>query len=74
MTSADNWARVNDLFHRALELPAEERQAFLTSVCGDNAALSTVAPSKTSATVLADVTSDRIPSSSAFDFTPFASS
>ncbi|HEV7667041.1 MAG TPA: serine/threonine-protein kinase [Thermoanaerobaculia bacterium] len=29
----ETWERVRDLFHRALELPAEEREVFLTAEC-----------------------------------------
>lgn len=32
---AETWERVRQLFHRALELPAGERPAFLAAECGD---------------------------------------
>jgi serine/threonine protein kinase len=31
------WARINDLFHRALDRPADEREAFLVDACDDAA-------------------------------------
>jgi predicted Ser/Thr protein kinase len=34
-----DWATVNDLFHRALGLPADRRSAFLDAECAGNAAL-----------------------------------
>lgn len=34
--SEDGWARIEDLFHRALELPAQEREAFLRMAAGDD--------------------------------------
>jgi serine/threonine-protein kinase len=37
--SAERWARVQGLFHAALELPAEERDAFLAAACGGDPAL-----------------------------------
>jgi serine/threonine protein kinase len=36
---AGRWARVNDLFHRALELPDEARAAFLDAECKDDSTL-----------------------------------
>jgi predicted Ser/Thr protein kinase len=35
----DRWRRINDLFHAALERPADEREAFLAEVCGGDASL-----------------------------------
>jgi serine/threonine protein kinase len=35
----DDWRRVNDLFHRALEQPADRRAAFLAESCGGDEAL-----------------------------------
>jgi Tol biopolymer transport system component len=34
----ERWQRVKDLFHDALERPADERAAFLAETCGDDAA------------------------------------
>lgn len=39
MTDPAAWARVNDLFHRALEAPADSRAAFVTREAGGDAAL-----------------------------------
>ena len=33
---ADRWQRIEDVYHRALELPAAERAAFLDDVCADD--------------------------------------
>src|SRR5688572_18284981 len=33
------WRRINDLFHRALEQPADQRDAFLADSCGGDDAL-----------------------------------
>ena len=38
MTNAD-WTRVNQLFHQALELPRDQRGAFLAQACGGDEAL-----------------------------------
>lgn len=35
-----HWRRVEELFHRALELPKEQRQAWLRGACSGNAELS----------------------------------
>ncbi|MGE5834931.1 MAG: serine/threonine-protein kinase [Acidobacteriota bacterium] len=35
----EGWRLINDLFHRALELPADRRAAFLEESCGGDAAL-----------------------------------
>lgn len=37
--TAGRWARLQDLFHHALELTAAERDAFLRDACGDDVAL-----------------------------------
>ncbi len=37
--SPDDWARANDLFHRAVELPRPAREAMLDAECAGNAAL-----------------------------------
>src|SRR5580765_119395 len=34
-----DWARLNDIFHRALEVPADARAAFLDQACGGDAQL-----------------------------------
>jgi len=34
--SLDNWQRVAQLFHQALEKSAEKRQRFLREACGDD--------------------------------------
>lgn len=36
---ASQWARVNEVFHRALELEGEARAQYLAEACGDDAAL-----------------------------------
>ncbi len=33
---SDRWTRIDDLFHRALELPGEQRADFLDNACGDD--------------------------------------
>ena len=33
------WRTINDLFHRALEQPPDQRDAFLDSMCGGDAEL-----------------------------------
>ena len=33
------WARMQDVFHRAMEQPEESRTAFLQAECGDDLAL-----------------------------------
>ena len=38
MTTAD-WSRVNELFHQALDLPRDERHAFLAQACGRDESL-----------------------------------
>ena len=37
--TSEDWRRINDLFHRALELPDGRRAAFLEESCGGDAAL-----------------------------------
>ena len=39
MTTRERWAAINDLFHRALEQPREERSAFLERECARDPAL-----------------------------------
>jgi serine/threonine protein kinase len=39
VTNAPDWARVNELFHQALELAPDRRAAFLTQECGEDRAL-----------------------------------
>jgi len=39
MSDARAWERVQELFLRAIECPAEERDAFIASVCGDDSEL-----------------------------------
>ena len=34
MDPADHWRRVEELFHAALDLDAEDRSAFLQQACG----------------------------------------
>ena len=34
--SSEQWETIQDLFHRALERPIEERDTFLDSVCADD--------------------------------------
>ena len=34
-----DWQRINDLFHRALEQPADRRDAFLAESCGGDEGL-----------------------------------
>ncbi len=36
---AETWGRLKPIFHRALELPEEQREAFLTAECGGDPAL-----------------------------------
>src|SRR5262249_8761118 len=38
-SDAERWRRIRDILHQALELPPEDRDAFLTKVCGDQSAL-----------------------------------
>jgi eukaryotic-like serine/threonine-protein kinase len=37
--TAERWARIDELFHAALDRPAHERHAFLSSACGDDHSL-----------------------------------
>jgi eukaryotic-like serine/threonine-protein kinase len=37
--TTEDWRRINDLFHRALEQPADRRRAFLDESCGGDEAL-----------------------------------
>jgi eukaryotic-like serine/threonine-protein kinase len=39
MMTPDRWQRLNDIFHAALERPAEERANFLQSACADDLSL-----------------------------------
>ncbi|MEM7050571.1 MAG: tetratricopeptide repeat protein [Acidobacteriota bacterium] len=39
MTEDPSWQRLDELFHRAWDLPAEQRAAFLDRTCGDDPAL-----------------------------------
>jgi len=39
VTRVPEWARINDVFHQALALPAGQRPAFLARACGDDPAL-----------------------------------
>jgi hypothetical protein len=38
-STSGRWARVDDLFHRAIDLPEANRAPFLAAECGDDAAL-----------------------------------
>ena len=35
----DRWARIQDIFHRLVDVPSAERAARLDAACGDDAAL-----------------------------------
>ncbi|HUR32520.1 MAG TPA: protein kinase [Vicinamibacterales bacterium] len=39
LNTRDEWSRLKDSFHRALELPAADRRAFIREACDGNAAL-----------------------------------
>ena len=37
--SSARWQRMNELFHDALAIPGEEREAFVAHACGDDPAM-----------------------------------
>ena len=37
--NAERWSRVEDLFARAVEMAADERERYLTSACGEDTEL-----------------------------------